>query len=112
MLALAAVGGVWLISFALVMVNVALVLAIGALPRVLEVAVRPGIAVLGAAAAVAGVGVGPLAFALTSASTPVREATIAMVQPGVVSNAVQRVDASERLTAELSAPASWGSGPT
>jgi apolipoprotein N-acyltransferase len=101
-LALAAVGGVWLISFALVMVNVALVLAIGALPRVLEVAVRPGIAVLGAAAAMAGVGVGPLAFALTSASTPVREATIAMVQPGVVSNAVQRVDASERLTAELS----------
>jgi apolipoprotein N-acyltransferase len=59
-------------------------------------------AVLALAAAMAGVGVGPLAFALTSASTPVREATIAMVQPGVVSNAVQRVDASERLTAELS----------
>src|SRR5256884_4764242 len=101
-LALAAVGGVWLISFALVMVNVALVLAIGALPRVLEVAVRPGIAVLGAAVAVAGVGAGPLAFALTPASPVAREATIAMVQPGVVSNAVQRVDASERLTAELS----------
>jgi apolipoprotein N-acyltransferase len=31
-----------------------------------------------------------------------REATIAMVQPGIVHNAVQRVDASERLTAELS----------
>src|SRR5689334_7040559 len=101
-LALAAVGGVWLISFALVMVNVALVLAIGALPRVLEVAVRPGIAVLGAAVAVAGVGAGPLAFALTPASPVAREATIAMVQPGVVSNEVQRVDASEQLTAELS----------
>ncbi|HEX3311130.1 MAG TPA: apolipoprotein N-acyltransferase [Streptosporangiaceae bacterium] len=101
-LALAAVGGVWLISFALVMVNVALVLAIGALPRVLEVAVRPGIAVLGAVVAVAGVGIGPVAFALTSASPVARQATIAMVQPGVVSNAVQRVDASERLTAELS----------
>jgi len=101
-LALAAVGGVWLISFALVMVNVALVLAIGALPRVLEVAVRPGIAVLGAAVAVAGVGAGPLAFALTPASPVAREATIALVQPGVVHNAVQRVDASERLTAELS----------
>ena len=25
-----------------------------------------------------------------------------MVQPGIISNAVQRVDASERLTAELS----------
>jgi apolipoprotein N-acyltransferase len=31
-----------------------------------------------------------------------REATIAMVQPGIVNNAVQRVNASERLTAELS----------
>src|SRR2546423_934496 len=32
-LALAAVGGVWLISFALVMVNVAIVLALESLPR-------------------------------------------------------------------------------
>src|SRR6266705_19626 len=32
-LALAAVGGVWLVSFALVMTNVAIVLAIGSLPR-------------------------------------------------------------------------------
>src|ERR1700759_109747 len=34
-LALAAVGGVWLISFALVMVNVAIVLALEPLPRVI-----------------------------------------------------------------------------
>jgi apolipoprotein N-acyltransferase len=101
-LALAAVGGVWLISFALVLTNVTIVLAIGALPRVFTTPVRPPIAVLGAAAAVVSVGAGPLAFALTPASPAVRQATVAMVQPGIVSNAVQRVDASERLTAELS----------
>lgn len=102
-LALAAVGGVWLISFALVMVNVAIVLALESLPRVTPGA-KPnaGLAVLGAAVAVAGVGAGPLAFALTPASPVAREATIAMVQPGIVNNAVERVNASERLTAELS----------
>jgi len=123
-LALAAVGGVWLISFALVMVNVAIVLALESLPQVTLPQVtlpratlprakqlprvtpgtswRPGLAVLGAAVAVVGVGAGPLAFALTPASPVASEATIAMVQPGIVHNAVQRVDASERLTAELS----------
>src|SRR5580704_7793004 len=102
-LALAAVGGVWLISFALVMVNVAIVLVLESVPRLTPGAtLRPGLAVLGAAVAVAGVGAGPLAFALTPASPVAREATIAMVQPGIVHNAVQRVDASERLTAELS----------
>jgi apolipoprotein N-acyltransferase len=101
-LALAAVGGVWLISFALVLANVAIVLAIGALPRVSTTPVRPPIAVLGAAAALASVGAGPLAFALTPASPAVRQATVAMVQPGIVGNAVKRVDASERLTAQLS----------
>jgi len=101
-LALAAVGGVWLISFALVLTNVAIVLAIGALPRVFSTPVRPPIAMLGAAAALVSVGAGPLAFALTPASPAVRQATVAMVQPGIVSNAVKRVDASERLTSELS----------
>ena len=67
-LALAAVGGVWLVSFALVLANVAIVLVIGALPRVFATPVRPGLAALGAAAAVATIGAGPLAFALTPAS--------------------------------------------
>jgi apolipoprotein N-acyltransferase len=105
-LALAAVGGVWLISFALVMANVAIVLVIGSLPRLGTMLGsgnwRPGFAVLGVAAALASVGAGPLAFALTPASPAAREATIAMVQPGIVNDAVQRVDASERLTAKLS----------
>jgi apolipoprotein N-acyltransferase len=104
-LALAAVGGVWLISFALVLANVAIVLVIEALPRVMPGATwRPGLAVLGVAAAVASIGAGPLAFALTPASPAVRETTVAMVQPGIVGSAVKRVDASERLTAGLSRP--------
>jgi apolipoprotein N-acyltransferase len=116
-LALAAVGGVWLISFALVLTNVAIVLVLGSLPRVGDIrrpgtpspalarssrAWRPGLAVLGVVAGVTSVGAGPLAFALTPASPAVRAATVAVVQPGIVNNAVQRVDASERLTAELS----------
>jgi apolipoprotein N-acyltransferase len=106
---LAAVGGVWLISFALVLANVAIVLVIEALPRVTPGATwRPGLAVLGVAAAVATVGAGPLAFALTAASPAVREVTVAMVQPGIVGNAVKRVDASERLTAGLSRPGELG----
>ena len=102
-LALAAVGGVWLISFALVLVNVAIVLLIGSLPRLTPGAtLRPGLAVLGAAAALAGVGAGPLAFALTPANPAVRQVTVAMVQPGKLGNASLRVHASQALTAELS----------
>ncbi len=101
-LALAAVGGVWLISIALVMANVAIVLVIESLPRLGPSGLRPGLAALGVIAGVASVGAGPLAFALTPAFPAVRQVTVAMVQPGIVSNPVQRVDASERLTAELS----------
>src|SRR5580704_2388003 len=90
-LALAAVGGAWLISFVLVLANVAIVLAIESLPRVGAAVVpgaapRLGLAGLGVAAALASVGAGPLAFALTPPSPAVRQVTIAMVQPGVVSN--------------------------
>ncbi len=126
-LALAAVGGVWLISVALVLANVAIVLLIGSLPRTgtilrprepagpqpagapqqagdtpPQAPLRPGLAVLGLVAGLASLGAGPLAFALTPPSPTVRSATIAMVQPGIIDNTVQRVDASERLTAELS----------
>ena len=101
-LALAAVGGVWLISFALVMTNVAIVLVIESLPRFGGTTLRPGLALLGAAAALASVGAGPLAFALTPANPAVRYATVAMVQPGMISNTSLRVYASQALTAELS----------
>jgi apolipoprotein N-acyltransferase len=106
-LALAAVGGVWLISFVLVLANVAIVLAIESLPRVGPAvlpgaAARGGLVVLGVAAALASVGAGPLAFALTPASPAVRQVTIAMVQPGVISNTSLADHASQTLTAELS----------
>ena len=102
-LALAAVGGVWLISFALVLANVAIVLVIVSLPRATPGAARrPGLAALGAAAAVASITAGPLAFALSPASPAVRQVTVAMVQPGLISNSNLRVHASQTLTAELS----------
>jgi len=106
-LALAAVGGVWLISFVLVLSNVAIVLLLQSLPRVGAAVLpgatwRPGLAGLGVAAAVVSVGAGPLAFALTPLSPAVRQATIAMVQPGVISNDSLRAHASETLAAGLS----------
>ena len=100
-LALAAVGGVWLISFTLVMTNVAIVIIIGSVPK-LGKTWRPGLAVLGVAAGLASVGAGPLAFALTPASPAVRQVTVAMVQPGMISNTSLRAHASQALTAELS----------
>jgi apolipoprotein N-acyltransferase len=95
------VGGVWLISFTLVMTNVAIVIIIGSVPK-LGATWRPGLAVLGVAAGLASVGAGPLAFALTPASPAVRQVTVAMVQPGMISNTSLRVHASQALTAELS----------
>ena len=108
-LALAAVGGVWLISFVLVLANVAIVLVLVSvpLPRV-GAAIAPGAswrwgpAAVGAAAALAGVLAGPLAFALTPPAAAARQATIAMVQPGLVNNTSLQSHASQTLTAELS----------
>jgi len=106
-LALASVGGVWLISFALVLANVAIVIVLESLPRIGAAVLpgaswRSGLAVLGVAAGVASVGAGPLAFALTRPSPAVRYVTIAMVQPGVVLDASLRSHASQTLTAERS----------
>jgi apolipoprotein N-acyltransferase len=106
-LALASVGGVWLISFVLVLTNVAIVILLEALPRV-GAAVLPGaswrwgLAALGVAAALASIGAGPLAFALTPPSPAVRQVTIAMVQPGLVSNPGLQAHASQTLTADRS----------
>jgi apolipoprotein N-acyltransferase len=115
-LALASVGGVWLVSLALVMTNVAIVLVIESLPRVVGAVLpgaswRAGLAVLGAAAGLAGLGAGPLAFALTPPSAAVRYATIAMVQPGVVADASLQSHASQTLTADLSRGGTLGGAP-
>ena len=106
-LALAAVGGVWLVSFVLVLTNVAIVIAIESLPRIGAALLpgaswRAGVAALGVAGVVASVLAGPLAFALTPASLAARQVTVAMVQPGVINDASLRAHASETLTAELS----------
>jgi apolipoprotein N-acyltransferase len=103
-LALAAVGGVWLISFVLVLANVAIVLLLQSLPLQFlpGASWRSGLAVLGLAAGLASVGAGPLAFALTPPDPAVRQVTIDMVQPGVISNASLAAHASQTLTAELS----------
>ena len=94
-LALGAVGGVWLISWALVAANVAIMLLL--LTR--RVCVPAGI---GLAALVAVIGAGPLAFALTPPFGTVRQVTVAMVQPGIINNPTARANASESLTAQLS----------
>jgi len=118
-LGLAAVGGVWLVSVALVMANVAITLVVGAVrpsllaappvsgPAARSAALQPtrrraalvaaGVAVF-AVAAVSG----PLAFALTAPFPAARAVTVALVQPGVVSNDTLRVHASEALTAQFS----------
>lgn len=110
-LALAAVGGVWLVSVALVMANVAIVAVLAALrPGVLRPApaVRGhgprkwGLAVSGVAAFAVVAGAGPLAFALTTPFPAVRTVRVALVQPGVVDNPVSRANASETLTRDLS----------
>jgi apolipoprotein N-acyltransferase len=90
-LALAALGGVWLVTFALVAANTGIVIAM--------VARRRAPRLIGCAGALVAVAAGPVAFALTAPSPAARQVTVALVQPGVNSSAARRVAASERLTA-------------
>ncbi len=92
-LALAAVGGVWLVSFALVAANTGIVILLASR--------RTWIRAVGAAATAVTLAAGPAAFALLPPPQPVRGATVALVQPGIVHDAALRVDASERLSAGL-----------
>ncbi len=102
-LALAALGGVWLVSFALVAANTGLVVAL--------VAARTPVRLLGAAAAAIAIAAGPAAFALTSASPVTRQVTVALVQPGIVAGDARRITAGEQLTAAKASHADlivWG----
>ena len=94
-LALAAVGGVWLISFALVAANTGIAILLLARGLAVRAAGAAGVAVALAA--------GPVAFALSAAVPPVRHITVALVQPGLTSSKNQRVDVSLRLSARLGA---------
>ncbi|HEX4291500.1 MAG TPA: apolipoprotein N-acyltransferase [Trebonia sp.] len=116
-LALAAVGGTWLVSVALLLANTGLLLVLGALRPALLTGPPPAnaagpdpapgrriaLGALGFAAFAAAAGSGPLAFALTAPFPAVRTVKIALVQPGVVQDATQRVNASVALTKEFSA---------
>jgi apolipoprotein N-acyltransferase len=92
-LGLAAVGGVWLVSFALVAANTGILVTL--------VAGRTAIRALGAGAAVVAALAGPAAFALMAAVMPVRYVNVALVQPGIEKNAGARVNASQRLSVGL-----------
>jgi len=92
-LALAALGGVWLVSGVLVAANTGIVVAI--------VSARTSVRVLGALAAAACMAVGPVAYALSSPAANVRTVTVALVQPGIVHDPRARVDASQRITESL-----------
>ena len=111
-LALASVGGVWLVSVALLLANAGLMLLLGAIrPDWVSTVPLPAAPVhRRAALAAAGVGAffiaagsGPLAFALTPPFPTVRHVTVALVQPGVINDTKLSVDASETLTREFSA---------
>jgi apolipoprotein N-acyltransferase len=90
-LALAAVGGVWMVSFALVAANTGFMLALVARSVALRLA--------GLAGAGLAIAAGPVAFALTSPMPAARALTVALVQPGNVSAPATRVARNEQLTA-------------
>jgi apolipoprotein N-acyltransferase len=91
-LGLASVGGVWLVSLALVAVNTALAVAVSA--RSARAALLPLLAAVAVAAA------GPIAY--TPWTRPVgRPLTVALVQPGDLDGRGPRFAAGERITAAL-----------
>jgi apolipoprotein N-acyltransferase len=92
-LALAAVGGVWLISAALVAANTGI--------AILLLARGMAVRATGAAGFAVALAAGPLAFAVSAAVPPVRHVTVALVQPGSTNSESQRVDASLGLSARL-----------
>jgi apolipoprotein N-acyltransferase len=92
-LALAAVGGVWLVTFALVAANTGLVIAIRAQ------ALTPRL--IGCAGALVAIAAGPAAFALTAASPPVRTVNIGLVQTGLILDPARRATVNVQLTRAL-----------
>jgi apolipoprotein N-acyltransferase len=94
-LALASVGGVWLISFALIAANTGIV--------ILLIARRNAVRLAGAAGVAVALAAGPVVFALTSATPAVRQVTVALVQQGIQSSRASRVNASLRMSEGLTA---------
>jgi apolipoprotein N-acyltransferase len=92
-LSLAALGGVWLVSFALVAANTALLIALVS-PR-LRLPALVVVLVVGLA--------GPVSFWPRGEPATERTLRVALVQPGVVHNPAARFAAGERITAGLPA---------
>ncbi|MBO0835219.1 MAG: apolipoprotein N-acyltransferase [Actinobacteria bacterium] len=102
-LGLAAIGGVWLVSFALVAANTGLLVAVVARARLAQLT--------GTAGALVAIAAGPVAFALTAPAPTARTMTIALVQPGLTSGPVARLQRNEQLTARSGGRAEvyvWG----
>jgi apolipoprotein N-acyltransferase len=98
-LALAAVGGIWLITFVLVAANTAIVVAL--------TAARIPVRALGGAVAILAIVAGPAAFALTADEYAVRPAghlTLALVQPGLENGPARRLAEEIRLTRSAPRP--------
>jgi apolipoprotein N-acyltransferase len=92
-LALASLGGIWLISAAVVAVNTAVLIALLAERTLLRAgAVLTGGAVLAA---------GPVAFALGHAPATARTATVVLVQPGWIPDGGARLAAASAITRDL-----------
>jgi apolipoprotein N-acyltransferase len=102
-LALAAIGGIWLVSFALVAANTGLLIAL--------VARSPVVRTTGVAAALVAIGAGPVAFALSAPPPVARPLTIALVQPGNLPGPGIRLARAEALTTSQAGRADlfvWG----
>jgi apolipoprotein N-acyltransferase len=104
-LALAAVGGVWLVSFAIVAANVGIMIVL--------VSGRLGLRALGAVATAVVIAAGPVAFALTPAAPTARQVAIALVQPGIKRSEASRINDSLALSAAFARPGTThpGSSP-
>jgi apolipoprotein N-acyltransferase len=92
-LGLAALGGVWLVSFALVACNTALVIAL--VSRRARFQAVSSLVLIGTA--------GPLAYALRGEPPDQRTLRVALVQPGVIHDPGPRFAAAERITEGLPA---------
>ncbi|GAA0688780.1 apolipoprotein N-acyltransferase [Kitasatospora atroaurantiaca] len=92
-LALASVGGAWLVSAAVVAANTGVL--------ILLTARRPTVRVAAVGVTALAVAAGPALFALRTQPTPGEYATVALVQPGQVADATARFDTSARITADL-----------
>jgi apolipoprotein N-acyltransferase len=91
-LGLASIGGTWLLSFAIMLVNTCIVLIISA-----RIAVKVSVALLGTVSIVAG----PIWFATHPLPAATRDFNVALVQPGVIHDPQTRDEEGIAITQAL-----------